>query len=147
MDYFACMCICVIHASSAPEAGRGCQILWYWSYRRLWDSVGAGDQTGSYARATNARNHWPSTPNSLQNKNITFSVLFAFCCCWEGAGFLYVPLVVLELSIWDQAGLKTPRKLPASASQGLGLKAWATMPGFQTSYFSKRNIYKIINTK
>jgi hypothetical protein len=40
-------------------------------------------------------------------------------------GFLCVALAVLELTLVDQAGLEL-RNQPASASQVLGLKAWAT---------------------
>ena len=56
--------------------------------------------------------------------------LLLFVCFWFfETGFLCIVLAVLELTLVDQAGLKL-RNLPASASQVLGLKACATMPGY-----------------
>jgi hypothetical protein len=65
-----------------------------------------------------------------------FLFVCLFVCFVFKTGFLYVSLAVLELTLYvDQAGLVL-RDLPASASQVLGLKACATMPGMQPSFYS-----------
>jgi hypothetical protein len=51
-----------------------------------------------------------------------------FVCLFFKTGFLCAALAVLELTLFDQAGLEL-RDRPASASQVLGLKACATTPG------------------
>jgi hypothetical protein len=65
--------------------------------------------------------------------------IFVFCfffCLLKQGFFVYVALAVLQLTgtqSVDQAGLEL-RNLLASASQVLGLKVCATMPGLEISY-------------
>ena len=59
-------------------------------------------------------------------------MVFVFIFLFFETVFLCVALAVLELSV-DQAGLEL-RNSPVSASQVLGLKACATMPGMQKSF-------------
>ena len=53
--------------------------------------------------------------------------VFVFCFVFQGRVSLYSPGCPGPHSV-DQAGLEF-RNLPSSASQVLGLKAWATLPG------------------
>jgi hypothetical protein len=79
----------------------------------------------------------------LLNQFFVVVVLF----CFFETGFLCVALAVLELNFVDQAGLKL-RNLPASASasQVLGLKAWATTaPVNQCFFFKYLSCPKMVN--
>jgi hypothetical protein len=71
----------------------------------------------------------------LQTGNKLCIRLFFF---FSETGFLCVALAVLELTFVDQADLKL-RNPPASASQVLGLKAYATTARLRLLY-----IYRII---
>lgn len=88
MGFFACMCICVTHASSVPEAGRGCQIRWYWSYRRLWDTVWElGIKLGTMQEQPVLVTTDPALQTPFKTKTLLFLFFLLFVVVGREQGF------------------------------------------------------------
>jgi hypothetical protein len=63
-ECFACMYVCAPCVCLVPtEVRRRCQILWNWSYKRLWATVWVlGIELGFFVRVASALNCWTTSP-------------------------------------------------------------------------------------